>query len=254
MKRNVKQFGQHFLRNKALIAELVGHSSVRKTDTVLDIGAGSGAISAVLARRCHKVLAYEIEPRAVEVLRHNMTKYENVTMIQRDFLKADVPHEPYKVFSNIPFDKSAIVVTKLTMNEHPPRAIYLIVQKQFAQKLVLSNQHFHSALGIGISPWWTARIRRPLKRTDFTPPPHVDTVLLELKSRLDSPLIMAERESFMTFVRACYADPREFWKAGGNHQQKPSETSTEQWLALFDHHNNVLKNASKLRQNPPSKR
>lgn len=233
MKRNVKQFSQHFLRNKSLIAELVGHSSVRKSDTVIDIGAGSGAITAVLAQRCRQVLAYEPEPVAAKRLCENMAKCENVTILQQDFLKAELPHEPYKVFANIPFDKSAAIITKLALSDTPPRAIYLIVQKQFAQKLVLSNQHFHSALGVGLSPWWVARIRRPLRRTDFTPPPNVDTVLLELKLRLDPTLSTDSRASFLAFVRDCYADPRVFYKAGGSSQQKPSDTSVERWVELF---------------------
>ena len=51
MKRRVATHGQHFLRSSRLIGELVGHSNIRRRDTVIDIGAGSGAISAVLARR-----------------------------------------------------------------------------------------------------------------------------------------------------------------------------------------------------------
>ncbi len=235
MKRDIKRFGQHFLRNKAFIAELIGHSSVRKSDTVVDIGAGSGAITAVLARRCRQVIAYESEPATAKRLHENMAERENVAIIQQDFLKAELPNGPYKVFANIPFDKSAAIITKLALADTPPRAIYLIVQKQFAQKLVLSNQHFHSALGVGLSPWWVARIRRPLRRTDFTPPPNVDTVLLELKLKLHpDPLLPAtHREPFMKFVRECYADPRVFYAAGGSKQQKPSDTPVERWAALF---------------------
>lgn len=236
MKRNVEQLNQHFLRNKALIAELVGHSSVRKSDTVIDIGAGSGAITAVLQRRCNKVIAFEVDPQAVERLRANMVAFNNVTVVQGDFLQAPLPSEPYKVFSNIPFDKSAAIITKLAMSEAPPRAMYLIVQKQFAQKLVLTTQHFHSAMGIGLSPWWITRVRRPLRRTDFTPPPHVDTVLLEVKLRPDVLLPLDGRQRFMSFVRSCYADPRVFTKAGGQKAQKPSQLPPAQWITLFSNH------------------
>ena len=103
MKRDIKTHGQHFLRGSSFIAELVGHSNIRKNDTVLDIGAGSGAITAVLARRCKNVIAYEPEALAAKKLTENMQHYANVQVVAKDFLRAELPTEPYKVFSNIPF-------------------------------------------------------------------------------------------------------------------------------------------------------
>ena len=78
MKRRVATHGQHFLRGSRLIGELVGHSNIRRCDTVIDVGAGSGAISAVLARRAARVVAYENEPQALILLRRNMARYSNV--------------------------------------------------------------------------------------------------------------------------------------------------------------------------------
>ena len=196
MRRQVATHSQHFLRNPRLIAELIGHSNIRRGDLVIDIGAGSGAITVVLARRCRQVLAYENEPGALNKLQQNMRRHKNVKVIAQDFLQAKLPDEPYKVFANIPFHLSADIVRKLTNNDetHTPQAIYLIVQKQFAQKIVPSDRHFTSQLGAQLAPWWQTRIRRPLRRTDFTPPPAVDTVLLELKPRPEPLLPTLERD------------------------------------------------------------
>ena len=191
MKRDVKGNAQHFLRGSDFIAELIGHSNIRKNDTVLDIGAGSGAITDVLARRAKYVLAYEPEKNAAAKLRANVQHHANVKIIEKDFLGSELPNDPYKVFSNIPFHLSSKIVRKLTTSDRPPKAIYLIVQKQFAQKMLTGGGHFHGALGMAIAPWWVARIRRPLRKSDFTPPPAVDTVLLELK-----PKVIRARRSF----------------------------------------------------------
>ena len=238
MKRRVATHGQHFLRNPRLIAELVGHSTIRRGDTVIDIGAGSGAITAVLARRVRRVVAYENEPGALEILRRTMQRYDNVAVVAGDFLQAELPSEPYKVFANIPFHLSAPIVRRLAMGVSPPRAIYLIVQRQFARKLAPSDQHFTSMLGAQLAPWWAVRIRRPLKRTDFTPPPAVDTVLLELKLRQEPLLDEACRSEFENFVAQCYrsqaafaATPRH--QAGISPERKPSELTPEQWARLF---------------------
>ena len=240
MRRQVATHSQHFLRNPRLIAELIGHSNIRRGDLVIDIGAGSGAITAVLARRCRQVLAYENEPGIFNKLQQNMRRHKNVKVIAQDFLQAKLPDEPYKVFANIPFHLSADIVRKLTNNDetHTPQAIYLIVQKQFAQKIAPSDQHFTSQLGTQLAPWWQTRIRRPLRRTDFTPPPAVDTVLLELKPRPEPLLPTLERDEYQSFVAKCYASQKTFAavpraKADINPERKPSELTPKEWVRLY---------------------
>lgn len=233
MKRQVQVHGQHFLRGSDFIAELVGHSNIRKNDLVLDIGAGSGAITDVLSRRAKHVVAYEPEPEAATKLRYNLSRRDNVEIIEKDFLSSELPHEPYKVFSNIPFRLSSKIVRKLVTSDRSPKAIYLIVQKQFAQKMLTDGTHFHGALGMAIAPWWVARIRRPLRRTDFTPPPAVDTVLLEIKPREMPPIESTEMSRYMEFVEQCYAEPRFYAKAGGNTAIKPSQLTVDQWIELY---------------------
>lgn len=239
MRRQVATHSQHFLRNPRLIAELIGHSNIRRGDLVIDIGAGSGAITAVLARRCWQVLAYENEPGTLNKLQQNMRRHKNVKVIAQDFLLAKLPDEPYKVFANIPFHLSADIVRKLTSDDlHTPQAIYLIVQKQFAQKIVPSDRHFTSQLGTQLAPWWQTRIRRPLRRTDFTPPPAVDTVLLELKPRPEPLLPTLERDEYQSFVAKCYASQKAFaavprTKVGINPERKPSELTPEEWVRLY---------------------
>ena len=240
MRRQVATHSQHFLRNPRLIAELIGHSNIRRGDLVIDIGAGSGAITAVLARRCRQVLAYENEPGALNKLQQNMRRHKNVKVIAQDFLQAKLPDEPYKVFANIPFHLSADIVRKLTNNDetHTPQAIYLIVQKQFAQKIVPSDRHFTSQLGTQLAPWWQTRIRRPLRRTNFTPPPAVDTVLLELKPRSEPLLSTLERDKYQSFVAKCYASQKAFAavprvKASISLERKPSELTPEEWVRLY---------------------
>lgn len=235
MRRDVQHHGQHFLRGNHFIAELIGHSNIRKNDTVIDIGAGSGAITAVLAQRCKRVLAYEPEQVAAKKLMENMQYHVNVQVIAKDFLQTDLPTDAYKVFSNIPFHLSSQIIRKLVWASTPPRAIYLIVQKQFAQKLITEGDHFHGALGMAIAPWWAARIRRPLRKTDFTPPPAVDTVLLELKPREESLLSADKQQAYAQFVEACYDKPAYYHKAGGLQTKRPSQLTVQQWCQLYSH-------------------
>ena len=231
------RYDQHFLHSPRLVAELIGHSNIRKNDVVYDLGAGSGVITSVLARRCREVIAVEVEPRALDTLRRNTDGLANVTIIESDIRDVNLPNTPYKVFANIPFSLSSTVVRWLTEAVNPPRAIYLIVQRQFARKLTM-GQHFTSQLGAQIAPLYTARLRRPLHRADFTPPPAVDTALLELRQRETPLLPPAELPAYREFVARCFAEqkfyvlqPRE--QIGISSERKPSELTAEQWVQLF---------------------
>lgn len=229
---------QHFLRSPQLVAELIGHSNIRKNDTVYDLGAGSGVITSVLAKRCKRVIAVEVEPAALTKLRENTARYTNVTVLARDILDIVPPSGPYKIFANIPFHLSADIVRRFTEQHHPPKAMYLIVQKQFARKLVPGGDHFTGQLGAQIGIQYTARIRRPLRRTDFTPPPAVDTVLLEFKLR-EAPLVApAYHSSYREFVAKCFAEQKYFAKqprseSGISGELRPSQLTLEQWVSLY---------------------
>lgn len=233
MKR-LDSHSQNFLRSPRLVGELIGHSNIKKSDTVLDIGAGSGVISSVLAGRCARMISYELDPRMAKKLRENLAKFDNVLIIEKDFLTADLPDEPYKIFANIPFHLSSPILKKLTESPRRPIAIYLIIQKQFAQKLCIDKPGFTGMLGAQITPLYTARIRKPLRKTDFYPHPAVDTVLLELTLRPEQLLPEDELAGYRDFIARCFADPKQFAKTGAPANVRPSTLSAKQWLQLYE--------------------
>jgi 23S rRNA (adenine-N6)-dimethyltransferase len=241
MKR-LHQYSQHFIRNPRLVKELIGHTSIKRTDIVYDIGAGSGVISSVLSSRCKQVIAVEIEPRTAATLRRNMKRYPNVQVKQGDFLQLALPDAPYKVFSNIPFHLSSGIVRKLTQAPHPPQAAYLIVQKQFANKLLPEHSGFSSQLGMSIGPWFSVRIRKRLKRTDFWPFPNVDSVLIELKPRAEPLLETRLASSYRKYIAENFSSPLLFSKAplakiSIPPETRPSQLTVHQWVALFQDRN-----------------
>lgn len=174
---------QHFLKSPKIALILIGHSNLKKRDLVIEIGAGSGVITNALAKRVKKVIAIEPDKRAVEKLKSNLIKHgiENVEIIEGDFLDFELPDEPYKVFSNPPFHLSSKIIHKLIESKNPPESFYLILQKQFALKLLNTDRHYTSKLGLELIKEYQTKIRFPLKPTDYTPPPAVPTVLFEAK-------------------------------------------------------------------------
>ena len=174
---------QHFLKSPRLALVLIGHSNLKKRDLVVEIGAGSGVITSALSYRVRQVIAVEPDHVTAEKLRENLKKREikNVTVVEKDFLEMELPEESYKVFSNPPFHLSSAIVHKLIESDNPPEAFYLILQKQFALKLLNTDRHYTSQLGLKLIQSYNTKIKLPLRATDFTPPPAVPTVLFEAK-------------------------------------------------------------------------
>lgn len=231
------EYSQYFLQDKNFVSELIGHSNIRKRDHVIDIGAGSGIISASLSKKTGRVTAIEYEKDAVMKLQQHMQRYQNVEVIQADFMNYTLPTTLYKIFANIPFHLSSPILTRLTESPNPPRSIYLIVQKQFARKLLVERDDtFKSMLGTKIGPLYAAKIKRPLRKTDFWPHPNVDTVLLELKLR-ETPLLPTQQlAAYRTFVERAYTDIEFFRARISDNTAKPSHTLLESWIRLANQH------------------
>ena len=231
-------YSQYFLRNPKFIAGLINRTSISNDDMVLDIGAGSGVISSELAKRARKVIAIEYEPRTAAKLRDNMREYSNVEVTQADFIAMNLPKTSYKVFANIPFHLSSPILRKLTEAKDAPESIYLIVQKQFANKLLPNHEGFSGQLGMQTGPLYETRILKRLRRTDYWPHPNVDTVLIALERR-KVPLVPSEKmNAYRAFVEQSFSTPKYFAKtarseAGLPDGIRPSEMVLDDWVRLF---------------------
>ena len=216
---------------------LVGHSNIRKRDFTLDIGAGSGVFAYALSKKSAQVLAIEFDRETFKKLQNNTKNLKNVEVLCADFLRFNLSKLPknYKVCANIPFHLSSPIIQNLTNAQNSPKSIYLILQKQFARKLIVSDKNFTSALGVKIFPFFESKIKKPLQKSDFTPPPAVETVFFEMKRR-ETPLILKEEQPiFNDFIEKMFAVP-EFYKKNCQPKfktKKPSELKGEEWLEIW---------------------
>jgi len=237
MKR-LANYSQNFIRNPRLVSDLVGLTNIYKNDIVYDIGAGSGVISSVLAEKCKAVVAVEFEPRAAAKLHENMEKYPNVSVYEGDFLTMPLPKGLYKIFANIPFHLSSPIVRKIIEADNPPEATYLIVQKQFGEKLLSNSAKFTGQLGMMIGPGFIVKIRKNLQRTDFWPHPNVDTVFVEIIRRAEPLIEKHKMPVYCKLISDCFSDPKKFAKTPRDKIDlpaniRPSQMRLEQWIALF---------------------
>lgn len=197
-----KSLSQNFLRDGRLIESLVLHSGITKADTVLDLGAGKGAITRELARRCRHVVAIEKDPELVGLLAQTISGLNNVELIAGDILHVELPPYPYKVFANIPYSLTAAIITLLTSSPRSPVTTHLVVQTEAAQKHMGLPRETMCALFL--KPWFRVSIAHYFNRRDFSPVPSADSVLLRIDKRQQPLLSPAAQALYRDFIVYCF--------------------------------------------------
>lgn len=232
---------QHFLKSPKLVSILIKKiPEINQDSTVFDLGAGSGVISSELAKIAKNVYAIEKEAKTFEKLSQNLNQNQKVTLLNRDILQFNFPTRgDFHIFSNIPFSLSSEILTKIINLKNPPKTVTLIVQRQFARKITPSKSHFTSMLGAQTSALYEAKIITELSKTDYTPPPGVDTTLISLKLREKSLIKQKDLANFYQFVELCFSRQKYFAslklkQSKINPEKKPSELSPEEWVQLFE--------------------
>ena len=133
-KQRRRLLSQNFLHNPKLIAKLIRNSSIGKSDTVVEIGAGSGIITNELLEIAKNVIAIEIDRKLCLYLKHKFKSDKKLRLINCDFLDYVLPITPFKVFSNIPFNITSAVLRRLISSNNFFEG-YLIIQKEAAKIL-----------------------------------------------------------------------------------------------------------------------
>jgi 23S rRNA (adenine-N6)-dimethyltransferase len=251
-KRNRKEiaWAQNFLVNRRLVRDLVAASSIRAEDTVYEIGAGGGILTAELARAARRVVALEIDPALARELRARFRDRPQVEILERDFLEYRIALPRYKIFANIPFNRTADIVRKILGDIPGPQEAYLVVQREAAEKFC--GRPRETRFSLLAKPFFRMEILRALRRTDFSPVPGVDSVLLRI-GRRPAPLIpRREAAQYRGFIHhafgVCKKSARLIlnpvlsfrrWKRLSRdlripYDAVPSEISFDQWLGLFE--------------------
>lgn len=253
---------QNFLKDSRLVAFLLDRSSINHNDLVYEIGPGKGIITRQLARRCRRVVAIEKDPRLAAMLLQQFADHPHVSIHAGDFLDHPLPRQPYKVFASIPFNITAAIVSRLTTAEHPPDDAYLIMQREAAA--VLLGQPRASLRSILLEPDFEPAIVHRFQRSDFTPEPQVDVVMLRLRKRGPPLISHAQRQRFRDFavysftarqptlydtlksLLSCAQLKSISTAVGFDRRATPTSLTFEQWLHLFERFINEA-NAQALR-------
>jgi 16S rRNA (adenine1518-N6/adenine1519-N6)-dimethyltransferase len=199
-----KQFGQHWLKSEAALAEIVGAAAVEKGDRILEIGPGTGILTRRLLPLAQSVLAVEIDRDLCRLLAEQLGQRENFLLLQGDFLTMDwaemvagfpLFQHPSKVVANIPYNITGPILEKLlgtiaAPNPAPFKSIVLLVQKEVAERLCARpGSRAFGALSVRVQYLAACEWVCAVPARAFQPPPKVDSAVVRLVPRVTEPAV-----------------------------------------------------------------
>ncbi|KAK3032288.1 hypothetical protein RJ639_036245 [Escallonia herrerae] len=201
-----KSKGQNLLTNQRVLDIIVRKSDIKTTDTVLEIGPGTGNLTVKLLEVARKVVAVEIDKRMVEVL-HNRVKAsafeDRLTVLCKDALKTEFPHFDL-VVANIPYGISSPLVAKLVFGVNPYRSATLLLQKEFARRLLANpGDSDFNRLAVNVKLVAEVEFVRDVSKRDFTPCPKVDSSVVIIRPKAEIPDV--DFGEWCAFTKTCFS-------------------------------------------------
>ena len=200
------RLGQNFLIDHSVRDAIAEAAELRADDEVLEVGAGAGTLTIALAPRCRRVVAVELDPRLVPILRDVLAGHSNVELVEADILRFDVaqtfPQGGEVVAGNIPYNLTGALIRKLLDEAPRPRRLSLVVQKEVAERWAATTTASLSTLAVQV--FAEPRIVFTIPAEAFEPIPAVDSALVTLEVR-DRPAVeVGDMHRFFRFAEAVF--------------------------------------------------
>jgi 16S rRNA (adenine1518-N6/adenine1519-N6)-dimethyltransferase len=209
-----KSLGQNFLIAEGALARVAAAADIQTEDVILEIGAGVGSLTRHLAARARRVVAVEIDPLLLPLLRTALLEYSNVTVVQGDILALPVGQlvesaapGHYKVAANIPYYITSAIIRYLVESIPSPSRMVLTVQKEVGDR-ICARPGKMSLLALSVQYYGTPTIVGSIPAEAFYPSPKVDSAIVNV-DLISSPARDVESSGWMFHVaRAGFSQKR----------------------------------------------
>ncbi|MFN3689674.1 MAG: 16S rRNA (adenine(1518)-N(6)/adenine(1519)-N(6))-dimethyltransferase RsmA [Fimbriimonadales bacterium] len=256
--RPSKGWGQNFLTDRRVALRVLEAAHLQPEDVVLEIGAGLGALTLMLAERVRQVIAVEVDARLVAILQGVMEAHcvPNITLIQANALSQPVPEllrgaPQAKVVANIPYAITSPLLEHLLKEKAQLPLIVLTVQKEVAERLVAKpGSTAYGALSLFVQYHALVESLGRVPNTAFYPQPEVDSAIVRLTPVPDR-LPPLEQKWFFKLTRAGFGKRRKtlrnaltallddadrasaiLRRAGIHTSTRAEQLGLEQWMTL----------------------
>jgi 16S rRNA (adenine1518-N6/adenine1519-N6)-dimethyltransferase len=212
MKKNPrKALGQHFITNTDILNKIIGCIAPQKNDQIIEIGAGKGALTFLLAEKAGQVIAIEKDDSLISFLKKN--KPPNLKLHQEDVLKINFNKlaKPgiTKLAGNLPYSISSQILFKVLEEQELINECHFMLQKEVAQRVCASpGSKKYAPLSILLQNCFDAKIQFFLSPGSFVPPPKVKSALVTLKKRGKPLHPFFKTRPFRYFIKKAFSQRR----------------------------------------------
>ena len=231
-----KYRGQHLLTDSNMLEKIVESADIKQDDNIIEIGAGTGLMTELLAQEAKRVVSFEIDRNFEEQLEQLKSQYQNLTIHVTDFMKWDMTEffekqgetfnatgeEPstahsnvcstddnegrWRVIANIPYNITSPILEKLIEEgrDHLSDA-NILMQKEVAERIVAKpGKKDFGRLSVFVQYFCDAELLFTVPPTVFTPEPKIDSAVLSIKFK-DQKNINTDRLFIKTFFKVVKA-------------------------------------------------
>jgi 16S rRNA (adenine1518-N6/adenine1519-N6)-dimethyltransferase len=229
--RPATRHGQNFLIDLNLVDVIVSAAELASNDVVLEVGTGTGSLTAVMAARAAAVVTVEIDAHLFELASEQLIDLPNVTMLKLDALKnkntiddrvmdaigehlAAAPSQRFKLVANLPYNIATPLLSNLLLSRHVPDSMTVTLQKELAERIIaVPSTKDYSALSVWIQSQCTAEIVRLMPPSVFWPEPKVSSAILRVVVDPARRSQIADLQFFHQITKALFLHRRKYLRA-----------------------------------------
>jgi 16S rRNA (adenine1518-N6/adenine1519-N6)-dimethyltransferase len=229
--RPATRHGQNFLIDLNLHRVIVEAAELTADDVVLEVGTGTGALTALMAAQAAAVVTVEIDAHLFELASEQLIDLPNVTMLRLDALRnknnlddrvmdavgerlSAATGRRFKLVANLPYSIATPVLSNLLLARHVPQSMTATIQKELADRITASPAtKDYSALSVWIQSQCTAEIVRQLPPSVFWPAPKVSSAIIRLTIDYERRAAINDLHYFHQITKALFLHRRKFLRA-----------------------------------------
>ncbi len=245
-----KSLGQNFLIDKEALGKVVRAANLSKEDVVIEVGSGLSSLTNLLSISAKKVIAIEKDTKMISVAKKHL-KAKNVTFVNEDILKFNIPEKEYKVVANLPYYITSPIIRKFLEEKYPPSLLVLTVQKEVAERIIAKPPSMN-LLAVSVQFFALPKVVSHISPCSFFPQPSVASSILQIIPYNRNRKFSKDfNKNFFALVKAGFSHPRkqlgnnlkslniefpsrQIKNAGIDPKQRAETLSVKEWILLAE--------------------